>query len=218
MSPTAAIFGSFGLSLVDILAGLGAAGLAGLLGSPHCVGMCGGFACAVGDRRGLAAWSTGRLLTYGGLGAIAGAFGSVLPSAGNVGKAVALGLLLFLSLRLAGLGGESMGSLGPLVAPAARLLKRGDMASKVVFGSLTGLLPCGLSWAALALPVASGSAVWGALQMVAFGLGTVPALALAAGGLRRLTAGGPERRRVFAALVFVSGTLGILLRPSDWMG
>src|SRR5690606_7731256 len=46
------------------------AGLAGLVGSPHCVGMCGGFAtaCATPTRHAVA-WHAGRLVTYGVLGA-----------------------------------------------------------------------------------------------------------------------------------------------------
>jgi sulfite exporter TauE/SafE len=46
-----------------------------------------------------------------------------------------------------------------------------------VFGALTGLLPCGLVYAALTAAIGLGSATNGALFMLAFGLGSVPALA-----------------------------------------
>ena len=59
---------------------------AGFLGSFHCIGMCGGFACALGrDPRGGAAtaerhllYNLGRLTTYCFLGALAGALGQVI--------------------------------------------------------------------------------------------------------------------------------------------
>jgi sulfite exporter TauE/SafE len=62
--------------------------LAGFAGSFHCIGMCGGFACALGpDGRGAGAtslrhvlYNTGRLSTYCFLGALAGALGQVLCS------------------------------------------------------------------------------------------------------------------------------------------
>ena len=59
---------------------------AGFAGSFHCIGMCGGFACALGrDPRGRGAttvrhllYNSGRLTTYCFLGALAGALGQVL--------------------------------------------------------------------------------------------------------------------------------------------
>src|ERR1700739_471865 len=65
---------------------------AGFAGSFHCIGMCGGFACALGrDPSGLGAnvlrylfYNTGRLTTYGSLGGPAGALGQVIcPSQGT---------------------------------------------------------------------------------------------------------------------------------------
>jgi uncharacterized protein len=63
--------------------------VAGFAGSFHCIGMCGGFACALGpDRRGAVAtslrhvlYNTGRLSTYCFLGGLAGALGQVICTA-----------------------------------------------------------------------------------------------------------------------------------------
>src|ERR1700678_3208443 len=60
--------------------------IAGFAGSFHCIGMCGGFACALGpDGRGASAtslrhllYNTGRLSTYCFLGGLAGALGQVI--------------------------------------------------------------------------------------------------------------------------------------------
>ena len=60
--------------------------LAGFAGSFHCIGMCGGFACALGaDPRGAGAtsvrhllYNTGRLTTYCFLGTLAGGLGQAI--------------------------------------------------------------------------------------------------------------------------------------------
>src|ERR1700683_4435589 len=60
--------------------------LAGFAGSFHCIGMCGGFACALGaDPRGAGStsvrhvlYNTGRLTTYCFLGALAGGLGQAI--------------------------------------------------------------------------------------------------------------------------------------------
>ena len=71
---------------------------AGFLGSFHCIGMCGGFACALGrDPRGGVAtverhllYNLGRLTTYCFLGALAGALGQVVSTVAWRGGPVAL--------------------------------------------------------------------------------------------------------------------------------
>ena len=69
--------------------------LAGFAGSFHCVGMCGGFACALGaDPRGATAtslrhvlYNTGRLTTYCFLGVLAGGLGqAIYTSAGTMSQ------------------------------------------------------------------------------------------------------------------------------------
>jgi hypothetical protein len=60
--------------------------IAGFAGSFHCIGMCGGFACALGaDARGASAtsvrhllYNTGRLTTYCFLGGLAGGLGQAI--------------------------------------------------------------------------------------------------------------------------------------------
>lgn len=181
---------------------LGGALVAGLVGSPHCVGMCGGFATAAG-----APWYVGRLGTYAVLGALAGTVGRTMPGPGWVGTAVAVGLLVWFTARLAGLlrfEGPVLPGLGRLATDMAR---RPGLGPRIAFGALTGLLPCGLVWSALALALAGGGPITGALTMVAFGLGTVPALALAGGLLRRL-----QRPRLVAAVVLVLGLWSIAER------
>ncbi|MCB9780466.1 MAG: sulfite exporter TauE/SafE family protein [Alphaproteobacteria bacterium] len=197
--------------MIPTLAG---AALAGLVGSPHCVGMCGGLATAAGGRlRDVGAWSLGRLTTYALLGAVAGGTAGALPIPRGVGLALAAILLVWFAASLADLPVPKLPVPPALHRLGARLLGRRDPLSRFAFGMVNGLLPCGLVYAALALPVAAGDPVVGALAMVAFGLGTVPALAVAAAGLRRLVAGSLWRRRVLAALVLLVG-LGTMIDRS----
>jgi uncharacterized protein len=191
---------------------------AGVLGGPHCVGMCGGFAAAAGGSAEALAWASGRLFSYAALGALAGAMGHALPASSPAVAILSVVLLAFFSLRLAGLAPVGQGRLhrisAPLVAAATGLLRRRGAFARFGFGVLNGLLPCGLVYAALALPVAGGSAAWGALLMVAFGLGTIPGLAVAATGLRRLVGAHPGWRPLVAVLVFVAGTGAVLTRAA----
>lgn len=93
-----ATFGSASLG-----AALLAALLAGVVGSPHCMGMCGGFAMACGGARQGVAWHLGRLTTYATLGAIAATFGAILQGPSWIATAVATILLVWFAAALGGL-------------------------------------------------------------------------------------------------------------------
>ena len=201
---------------------VGGAALAGAAGSPHCVGMCGGFAVATGTSvGGSVAWSLGRLTTYAILGGIAGSVGALVPGPGWVGTALAAAMLVWFAGRLAGVVQVDTARLPFFSKVGGRLLRRTGLGARFAFGAVNGLLPCGLVYAALAFPVAAGDPVSGALAMVAFGLGTVPALGFAVVGLRRITAAsiGARRALALAVLVFGLGTLalrGDFTTPGSW--
>lgn len=187
--------------------------VAGLTGSPHCVGMCGGFASAASE--GPLPWHVGRGLAYAGLGAAAGALGASLPGPSWLGSVVAAGLLLWFSLRLAGVvSGGHLGS-GLAVRLGSRFAQTPGWMGNLAFGAAMALLPCGLLWAALGLAVGAGTALGGALAMSVFWAGTIPLLAGLAGGVQRLAARGPWARRSLAGLVFVSGMWSIAHRFPD---
>lgn len=186
------------------------AGAAALIGAPHCAGMCGGFAAASAPRpTDLAAWTAGRVLTYTALGALAGGAGAALPGPGWIAQAVSAVLLVWFAGRLAGLFPSLPLPAGRLTRLGGRLLRQPGLAARFGFGVVNGLLPCGLVYAALALPVASGSAARGALAMAVFGLGTAPGLALGAWGIGRLVSARPWGRKALALLVLLSGAWAI---------
>jgi sulfite exporter TauE/SafE len=190
-----------------------AAFVSGLAGSMHCVAMCGGFAATAGSRpAGAAAWHLGRLSTYALLGAIAGAVGKVIPGPAWIPAAVATVLLCWFALAIAGLVPEPRIRLPGIGRAGIALANREGLGWRYLFGMTTGLLPCGLVYAALALPVALGHPLAGALAMVAFGLGTVPALATLSVALQRVLRSGIWARRTVAATIFVVGLWTIAMR------
>ncbi|MEO5348622.1 MAG: sulfite exporter TauE/SafE family protein [Magnetococcus sp. YQC-3] len=168
--------------------------LTALLGSGHCIGMCGGIAvsCSLGihpdSRRGAARfylpllYSLGRVGTYVLLGALTGWIGSLVlfharPSGLNGLPHLLVGVFMILmGLRSMGLfaGG---GADGVWFSRWSRLLTSAHPVWRALgMGVLTGLLPCHLHWAFQAEAFASGS-LWGGVGILfAFGLGTLPAL------------------------------------------
>lgn len=178
---------------------------AGFAGSFHCVGMCGGFACALGrDASGAFVptvarhliYNSGRLASYAFLGTLAGMAGAgllatdggTLAAAGQRLLAVLAGVLMMLmGLQLLGrlqrLHASAAGLIERVVAGTLRsLLHAPGRSAPLALGVFNGLLPCPLVYAFVALAAASADPARGALVMIAFGLGTFPAM-LASGGL-----------------------------------
>jgi len=160
--------------------------ITGLIGSLHCVGMCGPIALAlpVGNQprwrqiSGKAAYNIGRITTYSLMGFLLGTFGWGLKLAGlQQGLSIAAGATIIL-LALAGNRKAEVFFQKPyrwLVGnrlPA--LFKSSTVTSLYAIGLLNGLLPCGFVYIGLIGSVATQNAVQGALYMVLFGLGTAP--------------------------------------------
>lgn len=204
-------------------------GIAGFAGSFHCLGMCSGFACAIGsDPRGRSAtirrhliYNTGRVSTYCFLGAVAGALGAslVLHAGGNPVIAsqrllalVSGVLMVFIGLQHLGYFRRKYGPPGlgtQFFAQALReLLQAPGPAAPLAFGVFNGFLPCPLVYAFAAQAAASGGPLPGLFVMTAFGLGTFPAMLLAGGIGTRL---GPDWRlrgvRIAAAFIIVFGLI-----------
>lgn len=195
-----------------------AALVAGFVGSPHCVGMCGGLAAACARPRGGAVlWHAGRLSTYAVLGAFAGAFGAAIPGPPWVPGIVSALLLVWFAASLAGFTGRSSPRFPALARLGAMLARRDGPGWRLLFGMATGLLPCGMLYAALSMAVAAASPVSGALALVAFGLATVPALALLSEAVRRLALRSVWHRRVLALAVLLLGlwSVGMRVVPRD---
>lgn len=169
----------------------------GLLGSLHCVGMCGpillGFSRAMGERAGPTAFALyhgGRLWTYGLLGFAAGWAGMQLRhGAGGLGPGwqrllgVGAGAVLVAAGALTWVAAPSLApargcgkALGQARALVGGLLRETSPWARLLLGVVMGFLPCGLVWAMLPLAASLSSPPLAAAGMVVFGLGTLPAL------------------------------------------
>ncbi|MCB0791483.1 MAG: sulfite exporter TauE/SafE family protein [Flavobacteriales bacterium] len=197
--------------------------LLGMLGSVHCVGMCGPIALAVprGGRGAWAAWRStvllngGRVFTYALMGAAFGTFGRGLAIAGlQRSVSIAVGVLILIVILFPWIATRFSStalmarSVQLLQGYMARWLKRTSTSGLLVTGALNGLLPCGLVYMAVA--GALGQDTWqrGALFMVAFGLGTWPALFLVRLGGGWLT--GRARAHMRALVPVVMAAMGVL--------
>jgi sulfite exporter TauE/SafE len=205
--------------------------LAGIAGSMHCAGMCGGFVCALGGNgHGGAAnvirhltYNMGRVVTYCFIGAIAGQLGGLLVSHSGDGSwasyaqrglACLSGLLMvIIGLQFFGWFNSSHHRPGAVGVTLARGMKQvlstTDSRAPLALGVLNGFLPCPLVYALAAQAASSGGALPGLMVMLAFGLGTLPAmLAMGAIGLR-LRGNGTVAWRISG--VHIAGVFIVLL-------
>jgi sulfite exporter TauE/SafE len=164
----------------------------GLLGSMHCVGMCGPIALALplgrrsemGRLIALLTYNIGRISTYALLGTVFGLLGKSFYLAGIQRQvSVFLGILLLLGILVPSLVSQKsrLSSwwyklFGNLYQEMSVLLKKGSLSSIFVLGIINGFLPCGLVYVALAGALAQSEVYNGSLFMVMFGLGTAPAM------------------------------------------
>lgn len=193
--------------------------MAGLIGSPHCIGMCGGFASACArPLRASVGWHAGRLSTYALLGALAGLTGRVMPGPAWITLVVSALLLIWFAGVLAGALPQLRAGVPGIARVGRVLIARADVPSRYLFGLVTGLLPCGLVYAALSFALVAGTPLGGALAMLAFGLATVPALGLLTGVAHHFAARSIWHRRTLAALVLVAGLWSIGTRAARIYG
>ncbi len=214
--------------------------LVGLLGSGHCVGMCGGIAAALGfASRGerpeislLLSYNIGRILSYAAAGVLVGMLGyfgeNFLPF-GKILRAIAGILLILMGCYVIGktsalawlerAGGHFWRRIQPL---GQRFLPVRSPLQGLAVGMVWGWLPCGLVYTALALAATQGGPADGALAMLAFGVGTMPAML--AGGyfsqqLRSLLQKRSLRRLMGVGLiVFGVWTLWLVVFPHSGHG
>lgn len=212
--------------------------LMGFLGSPHCMGMCGGIVTAFGismknlspAKRNvlIATYHTGRILSYMGLGVLASLLGqevlapfltdNALPRI-VLGLAIVFASLLMLGLpflnRLERLGLGLWNALAPI---RQKVLPMDSVPKALLAGLLWGLLPCGLVYGSLvmAMSVSATSGMgMGVLFMMAFGVGTLPMLVLTGTALSWLQTKVKSfnLRKVSGAVMLVSG-LFVMFSPA----
>jgi uncharacterized protein len=181
----------------------------GILGSMHCVGMCGAIVMAYSTQQGSPkvdgtltvgsslrsgfpahlVYNSGRIVSYMVVGALAGFFGGIIFSVKEVGmwfSIVAGTLMVVTGLLMLNLvprinvwsGGDKSWLRRLHLQSVANLLTLRTLESKFYIGLLTPFLPCGLLYSMFIKAAATGGGISGALTMLAFGAGIVPALVL----------------------------------------
>ncbi|MBK7536914.1 MAG: sulfite exporter TauE/SafE family protein [Myxococcales bacterium] len=226
-------------ALGGVAPGLAAVLVASLVGSLHCVAMCGPLAAlhhggsAKQRWRGVALHQLGRALGYAGLGVVAGLAGKMVDLAGAAlavqraamviaaaGLAAWGVMLAVTALRARKAARATSASAAPVTGASSffgrglvKLRTRPPARRALGLGLLNAVLPCGWLWAFVALAAGTGSALLGASTMLAFWLGTMPALlgatALATPLLARVRSRWPL---VTAALVMSLAGAALLLR------
>ncbi len=175
-----------------LLAGL----LIGLAGTGHCLVMCGPLAASLSlnfspDRlrgaphvRTLMWVGLGKVTVYAGLGALAGLVGQQVSITLGLGPVLIGSGFMLLVMGLYGLGLSPPTHwfaplLRPLRSPLSAITRRVTPINthfrSFVWGGAWGLLPCGLVYAALGWSLTQPTPIAGAMGMLGFGLGTLPA-------------------------------------------
>ncbi|HEB95717.1 MAG TPA: sulfite exporter TauE/SafE family protein [Sedimenticola thiotaurini] len=207
----------------------------GLFSTLHCVGMCGGImgALSYGLAEGirsrtprfmafLLAYSGGRIASYALAGALMGSVGTELLDLLGPGQGhrwlqwMAALFLVLIGLHLAGwlprlaqverIGVPLWRRLEPL---GRRLMPVNSLPRALAYGLVWGWLPCGLVYTMLLTAASRSGSLQGALYMLAFGLGTVPAVVATgflAGRLYRF-ARMPYLREAVGGIIILIGLL-----------
>ncbi|MDK9702270.1 MAG: sulfite exporter TauE/SafE family protein [Sulfuritalea sp.] len=192
-----------------------AAFMVGILGSGHCIGMCGGLVSGCFMKlqaKGpwpYAAYHASRIAIYAGVGLIAALLGTVLVASGMTGLAqgvlqiLAGAIVILLGLDLLGVspirntyGFAPMAWLGRQFATASQ---KGPVLGAAISGAINGLMPCSMTMAMAVKATTAASPPEGMLLMLAFGAGTLPSMLFASvlfgklgpklrGGLQKLAA------------------------------
>jgi len=175
--------------------GLAAAFLFGLLGSVHCLGMCGPLvslsvssAAATGTpHRQLLLYNLGRVIVYTDLGLLLGGARRLLgiyPLTSGLAGILAGGFVTVMGLHFLSGGGVAVWAMwiDRALARPTRILvslwrKLNNLARSpgvIVLGGLHGLLPCPLLYIMFSSAVALQDPLHAGLLLLSFGLGTVP--------------------------------------------
>ncbi|XCF07656.1 sulfite exporter TauE/SafE family protein [Tamlana crocina] len=199
----------------------------GLLGSLHCVGMCGPIAFMLPvDRTNnlkkftqIGIYHFGRLLAYSLIGFVFGLVGKSLSLFGFQQQlSIAIGLLMILAVVIPQKTLSKYNFSKPIYRMISKAksalghaLKKKTPDTFLTIGFLNGFLPCGLVYMAIFAAIASGKALNGSLYMAVFGLGTVPLMTTAVYFSQLLKGTARQRiQKAIPAFVVIIGALFIL--------
>ncbi|GAB2764516.1 sulfite exporter TauE/SafE family protein [Salinimicrobium soli] len=199
----------------------------GILGSFHCVGMCGPIAFMLPVSRNnkslrlfqVFLYHFGRLLAYSMIGLTFGLVGRSLNLFGlqqylSIGAGVLMILLIILpseKVKKLNFSQPVYRLIGKVKSSLGSALKKRTPDTFLTIGFLNGLLPCGLVYMAVFGALAAGSITTGSLYMLLFGLGTIPLMTAAVYFSRMLNASFRQKvQKLIPVFVVVIGCLFII--------
>ncbi|MCF6280103.1 MAG: sulfite exporter TauE/SafE family protein [Flavobacteriaceae bacterium] len=199
----------------------------GLLGSFHCVGMCGPIAFMLPVNRTnsvkkvlqVSMYHLGRLVTYSLIGLVFGLLGKSLYIFGFQQQlSILIGILMIVAVLLPYKTFGKYNFSKPLFKIISKVksslgnaLKKKTADAFFTIGFLNGFLPCGLVYMAVFGAIASGNALQGSLYMFLFGIGTIPLMTTAIYLGKFLNASIKQRiQKAIPVFVVIIGVLFIL--------
>ncbi|MCR9172748.1 MAG: sulfite exporter TauE/SafE family protein [bacterium] len=196
----------------------------GLSSSLHCIGMCGPIAMALPLNRksngtilsGALQYNLGRTITYAILGVIAGSIGLTVHTFGFLQLASIFSgifLILFawrkLLSRVSFLHAPNFFFSTKLNSLLGKIVRSNSPGKLWLFGALNGLFPCGMVYAALLNSILAGSPMHSSMAMIAFGLGTLPAMLFVSFAIGKIS---KERQQTFRrALPYILSLVGVIV-------
>ena len=218
---------------------MAAAFVTGLLGSAHCLGMCAGISGLFAVNSGVTTlrgqlpmaltYNTGRILSYAILGTIVAAFGGAIvaatPAIGRPIRFVTGAVIVLIGLQVAfnwrllspieRMGAVLWQKLSPI---AKHFVPVTSLPRALGLGLLWGWLPCGLVYSVLLIAATSARSIDGAATMLAFGIGTMPAMVMTGVGAAQLASITRRRgTRIGLGLLIVAlGVLTIAMPVTSW--
>jgi len=196
----------------------------GLTANLHCIGMCGPIAMAIPVNRknnftilsGILQYNFGRILIYTQLGVLIGVIGITAETLGTLQiLSIIAGLFLIIYAWRKYIGqffqrSIPMFGLNIFVSKNIGKVISSNLPFKNVFlGALNGLLPCGMVYLGLMNALLAGSPSQSALAMVAFGVGTLPAMLAVGYAANKISS--TFRQRINVIIPYMLTFIGILI-------
>lgn len=159
----------------------------GIVGSLHCVGMCGPIIMSIpwsNTQKALqiSLYHVGRATTYAIMGALVGGVGQLfLPKDLGVWPALISGsvlVLVFLAQSFPTVLQNNRFPASSIARFFRSFLKMDSVFSRFFMGMVNGILPCGMVYSALAVAILYHNALYSGFFMFLFGVGTSPLLVL----------------------------------------
>lgn len=199
----------------------------GILGSFHCVGMCGPIAFMLPVDRSnsvkkvsqITTYHIGRLLAYAIIGLGFGLIGKSLYIFGIQQQlSIVIGILMIIVVLIPTQTFNKYNLSKPLYriiskvkSSLGKALKKKTADTFLTIGFLNGFLPCGLVYMAVFASLAMSSAIESSLYMMLFGLGTIPLMTTAIYVGKFLNASVKQRiQKAIPVFVVIIGLLFII--------